>query len=39
MALPLDLDIEITPDAYAEIIIDARSGDIIRGRGNGQLRL
>lgn len=37
--LTLDLDIEITPDAYAEIIIDARSGDIIRGRGNGQLRL
>ncbi len=37
--LTLDLDIEVTPDAYAEIIIDARSGDIIRGRGNGQLRL
>ena len=37
--LKLDLDIEVTPDAYAEIIIDARTGDIIRGRGNGQLRL
>ena len=37
--LNLDLDIEVTPDAYAEIIIDARTGDIIRGRGNGQLRL
>jgi len=37
--LSLDLNIEVTPDAYAEIIIDPRTGDIIRGRGNGQLRL
>ncbi len=37
--LNLDLNIEVTPDAYAEIIIDPRTGDIIRGRGNGQLRL
>ena len=37
--LNLDLDIEVTPDAYVEIIIDPKSGDIIRGRGNGQLRL
>lgn len=35
----LDLNIEVTPDAYAELIIDPRTGDIIRGRGNGQLRL
>jgi len=37
--LSLDLDVEVTPDAYTEIIIDAKTGDIIRGRGNGQLRL
>lgn len=37
--LNLDLDIGVTPDAYVEIIIDPKSGDIIRGRGNGQLRL
>ena len=37
--LTLDLDIEVTPEAQAQIIIDARTGDIIRGRGNGQLRL
>ena len=37
--LKLDLDIGITPDAYTEIIIDPKTGDIIRGRGNGQLRL
>lgn len=37
--LNLDLDIGVTTDAYTEIIIDAKTGDIIRGRGNGQLRL
>ncbi len=37
--LKLDLDIDVTPDAYVEIIIDPRTGDIIRGRGDGQLRL
>lgn len=37
--LNLDLDIDVTPDAYVEIIIDPKSGDIIRGRSNGQLRL
>lgn len=39
IGLNLDLDIEVTPDAYVEIIIDAKSGDIIRGRADGQLRL
>ncbi|MGW8124023.1 translocation/assembly module TamB domain-containing protein [Roseivirga echinicomitans] len=37
--LKLDLNINITPDAYTEIIIDPKTGDIIRGKGNGQLRL
>lgn len=37
--LNLDLDIGVTPDAYVEIIIDPKSGDIIRGRSTGQLRL
>jgi hypothetical protein len=35
----LDLNLEITPDAYAEIIFDIKAGDIIRGRGNGELKL
>ncbi|GAA5028476.1 DUF490 domain-containing protein [Marivirga lumbricoides] len=35
----LNLDIEITPEAYAEIIFDIKSGDIIRGRGNGDVSL
>lgn len=37
--LKLDLNINVTPDAYVEIIIDPKTGDIIRGRGDGQLRL
>ena len=35
----LDFDIEITPDAYTEIIFDLQAGDIIRGRGNGKIKL
>ena len=30
---------DITPDAYCEIIFDITAGDIIRGRGNGKLNL
>lgn len=35
----LDFDLEVTPDAYCELIFDIKSGDIIRGRGNGRLNL
>ncbi|MTI22388.1 translocation/assembly module TamB [Fulvivirga sp. RKSG066] len=37
--LKLDFDLDITPDAYTEIIFDIKSGDIIRGRGKGDLKL
>ena len=37
--LTLDLNIEVTPEAYAEIIFDIKSGDIIRGRGRGDIKL
>ncbi|WP_277479188.1 translocation/assembly module TamB domain-containing protein [Catalinimonas alkaloidigena] len=35
----LDLEIDISPDAYGELIFDIKTGDIIRGRGDGQLQL
>ncbi len=37
--ITLDFDIEVTPDAYCELIFDIKTGDIIRGRGRGNLKL
>lgn len=37
--IAMDLNLDITPDAYTEIIFDIKSGDIIRGRGNGDIKL
>jgi hypothetical protein len=37
--MTFDLNLDVTPDAYCEIIFDLKSGDIIRGRGNGDLKL
>jgi hypothetical protein len=37
--IELYMDIEVTPDAYAQIIFDPRVGDIIEARGRGNLRL
>ena len=37
--LTFDLNLDVTPDAYCEIIFDLKAGDIIRGRGNGDLKL
>jgi hypothetical protein len=34
-----ELFLDVTPDAYCEIIFDIKSGDIIRGRGNGDIKL
>ncbi len=35
----LDLNMDITQDAYCEIIFDPRSGDIIKGTGHGLLNM
>lgn len=37
--LKMRFNVEITPDAYCEIIFDKKAGDIIRGRGKGKIRL
>ncbi|MDX5418578.1 MAG: translocation/assembly module TamB domain-containing protein [Hymenobacteraceae bacterium] len=35
----LDFDLDVTDDAYFEIIIDRTTGDVIRGSGNGDIRM
>lgn len=35
----LNFDLDITQDAYSEIIFDIKSGDIIRGRGEGRINM
>jgi len=35
----LNLDLEVTPDAEMQIILDPRTGELIRGRGDGNLRI
>ena len=35
----LDFDLDITNDAYMELIFDIKTGDIIRGRGNGNINM
>ncbi len=37
--ITFDLNLAITPDAYCELIFDIKSGDIIRGRGTGDIKL
>lgn len=35
----INMNIDATPEAEVQFIIDKKLGDIIRGRGNGQLRM
>ncbi len=37
--IQLNFDLEITPDAEIQIIFDSKIGDIIRGRGSGNINL
>lgn len=37
--IKMSLLVEVTPEAYGEIIFDIKSGDIIRGSGKGNLNL
>ncbi len=36
--MSIQMDLNITSDAYAEMIFDAQSGDILRGRAQGNLQ-
>ncbi len=37
--IQVDFNIDVTPDALFEIIFDYKAGDIISGRGNGDMQL
>lgn len=37
--LTLDLDVEVTSDAEVQLIFDPKVGDIIKGRGDGNIRM
>lgn len=37
--LTLNFDLEVTPDAEIQLIFDSQMGDIIRGRGTGNLKM
>ena len=33
------LDVEVTPDAEAQIVFDSKVGDLIKGYGSGNLKM
>jgi hypothetical protein len=37
--IQLNFDLEVTPDAEIQIIFDSKIGDIIRGKGSGNLKM
>jgi hypothetical protein len=37
--MSLNIDLEITPDAEAQLVLDSKAGDVMRGRGNGRLNI
>jgi len=39
MGLVLNFDLEVTPEAEMQLIFDSKIGDVIRGRGSGNLKM
>lgn len=37
--MQLNFDLDVTPDAEVQLIFDSKIGDIIRGRGNGNIKM
>lgn len=37
--IQMNFDLEVTPDAETQIIFDQKVGDIIKGRGNGNIKM
>jgi hypothetical protein len=39
IGMDLNFDLEVTPDAEAQIIFDSKVGDVMKGRGSGNLNI
>ncbi|MBL0341967.1 MAG: translocation/assembly module TamB [Bacteroidetes bacterium] len=37
--IELDFDLEVTPDAEVQLIFDSKIGDVIKGRGRGDIKM
>ncbi|MBM3420600.1 MAG: hypothetical protein FJY11_05630 [Bacteroidetes bacterium] len=38
-SLSLNFDLDVTPDAEVQLVLDAKAGDVMRGRGSGKLNM
>ena len=38
-SMSMNIDLEVTPDAEAQLVLDSKAGDVMRGRGNGRLNI
>ncbi|MFZ2338323.1 MAG: translocation/assembly module TamB domain-containing protein [Bacteroidales bacterium] len=38
-SLELNFDLDVTPDAEVQLLIDPKAGDVIRGKGSGKLNI
>ena len=39
LGLELNFDLDVTPDAEVQLLIDPKAGDVIKGRGSGKLNI
>ncbi|MCA1800373.1 MAG: translocation/assembly module TamB, partial [Actinobacteria bacterium] len=37
--MSMNIDLEVTPDAEVQLVLDSKAGDVMRGRGNGRLNI
>jgi hypothetical protein len=37
--ISLNFDLDVTPDAEVQLVLDAKAGDVMRGRGSGKLNI
>jgi hypothetical protein len=37
--MSMNIDLEVTPDAEVQLVLDSKAGDVMRGRGSGRLNI